>query len=234
MQIFEVEESKPYLFRVISAATLYPFRLYIEGHLIVTIEASDVHDIVKNVHTASTKLVVESFIIYLEERIDFTEHAVQEPSFYLLVAESLEVLDSSLDEYHAAEAILHYAKTPYISNPPKATPNTCTLSKPCITFNCPFLYYPQGANRICWNLDGDAYSKNPEIDFQEVFNVSQTLFFNFGFNGVLKSVTLVLSMDVGLFFQLNQYCTDLTTQLGDVIRQIVDMIPCANALFMKD
>ena len=114
---------------------------------------------------------------------------MQEPSSYLLVAESLEVLDSALDEYHAAEAILHYAKTPYISNPPKATPNTCTLSKPCITFNCPFLYYPQGANRI-W--------------------------------------------DVSLFFQLNQYCTDLTTLLGDVIRQIVDKIPCANALFMED
>ncbi|XP_078312878.1 uncharacterized protein LOC111102119 [Crassostrea virginica] len=185
LQIFEVEESKPYLFRVISAATLYPFRVYIEGHPVLTIEASDGHDIVNNVHTASTKLVVESFIIYPGERIDFTVHAVQEPGTYLLVAESLEVLDPSVDEYHAAEAILHYAKTPYISNPPKATPNTCTLSKPCITFNCPFLYYPQGANRICWNLDSDAYSKNPEIDFQEVYNVSQTLFFNFGFNGDL-------------------------------------------------
>ncbi|XP_078312879.1 uncharacterized protein LOC111102118 [Crassostrea virginica] len=185
LQIFEVEESKPYLFRVISAATLYPFRVYIEGHPTLTIEASDGHDIVNNVHTASTKLVVESFIIYPGERIDFTLQAVQEPSTYLLVAESLEVLDSSVDEYHAAEAILHYAKTPYISNPPKATPNICTSTKPCITLNCPFLYYPQGTNRICWNLHSEAHSKNPELDFREVYNVSKTLFFNFGFNGDL-------------------------------------------------
>lgn len=86
LQIFEVEESKPYLFRVINAATLYPFRVYIKGHPIVTIEASDGHGIVNNVHTASTKLVVESFIIYHGERIDFIVHAVQEPSSYLLVA----------------------------------------------------------------------------------------------------------------------------------------------------
>ena len=101
------------------------------------------------------------------------------------MAESLEVLDSSVDEYHAAEAILHYAKTPYIYNPPKATPNICTSTKPCITFNCPFLYYPQATNRICWNLHSEAHSKNPELDFREVYNVNKTLFFNFGFNGDL-------------------------------------------------
>ena len=139
LQIFEVEESKPYLFRVISAATPYPFRVYIEGHPLVTTEASDGHYIVNNLHTASTKLVVESFIVYPGERIHCTVHAVQEPGTYLLVAEGLEVLETSVDEYHAAEAILHYANTPYISNPPKAIPKTCTLSKLCITFNCPFL-----------------------------------------------------------------------------------------------
>ena len=134
LQIFEVEESKSYLYRVTSAATPYPFRVYIEGCPLVTIEASDGHYIANNLHTASTKLVVESFLVYPGERIDFTVQAEQEPGNYLLVAESLEVLETSVDEYHAAEAILHYAYPPYLSNPPKAIPNTCTPSKPCITF----------------------------------------------------------------------------------------------------
>ena len=80
LQVFGVEESKPYLFRVISTATLYPFRVYIEGHPSLTIEASDGHDIVNNGHTTSNKLFVESFIIYPGERIDFTLHADQEPN----------------------------------------------------------------------------------------------------------------------------------------------------------
>ena len=186
LQVFEIEESKPYLFRVINAATLYPFRVFIEGHPTLTIEASDGHDIVNDVHTASDKLDVESFIIYPGERFDFTLRAEQEPRSYLFVAETLEVLGSSVDEYHAAEAILHYANTPYIANPQKATSNRCSPSRPCITFNCPFLYYPLGTNRICWNFDKQAYGKDTESLFKEVYNVSKTLFFNFGFNGDLE------------------------------------------------
>ena len=91
-----------------------------------------------------------------------------------------------MDEYHAAEAILHYANTPNITNPQKASSNKCSPSRPCITFNCPFLYYPRGTNRVCWNFDKQAYSKDTEPLFKEVYNVSKTLFFNFGFNGDLK------------------------------------------------
>lgn len=49
-------------------------------------------------------------------------YASQKPGSYLIVAESLENMDSSVNEYHAAEAILYYAGTPVIRNPPKATP----------------------------------------------------------------------------------------------------------------
>mgnify|MGYP003686564855 FL=1 len=186
LQVFEIEESKPYLFRAITAATLYPFRVYIDGHPTLTMEASDGHDILNDVHTASTKLNVESFIIYPGERFDFTLYADQEPGSYLFVAETLEVLGSSVDEYHAAEAILHYANTPNITNTQKATSNKCSPSRPCITFNCPFLYYPRGTNRICWNFHEQAYSKDTGSLFKEVYNVSKTLFFNFGFNGDLE------------------------------------------------
>lgn len=190
LQRFEVEQSKNYLFRVISAATLYPFRVYIEGHRELTILASDGFDIVKNNLTENNELVVESFIIHPGERFDVLVNASREPGSYLLVAESLEKLDSSVDEYHAAEAILHYTGSPVINNPPKATPNSCTLSIPCDIFNCPFLYYPLGTNRNCLTFDYDTYSKEAEkSNFQEVLNVKETLYFNFGFPGNLVKNT---------------------------------------------
>lgn len=186
LQSFEVEQSKNYLFRVISAATLYPFRVYIEGHRELTILASDGYDIVKNNMTTNNELVVESFIIHPGERFDFLVNAAQSPGSYLIVAESLEDLDPSVDEYHAAEAILHYVGTPVISNPPKSTPNSCTLPMPCTTFNCPFLYYPLGTNRTCLTFDNETYSEETEkSNFREVLNVKETLYYNFGLPGDL-------------------------------------------------
>lgn len=181
LQVFEVEESKTYLFRVINVGTVYPFRVYVEGHQTLTIESSDGYEIINNVGTAGKKLVVESFIIHPGERFDFTVQANQEPGTYLLVAESLEALNSSIDEYHVAEAILHYAGTPVIKSPPKATPNICTPSKPCNTFNCPFKYYPLGTNRYCWTFDTDSYST--ESNYKDINIVSKTLYFNFGVLG---------------------------------------------------
>lgn len=186
LQNFDVEHSKNYLFRVISAATFYPFRAFIEGHRELTILASDGFDILKNNLTANSEIVVESFIIHPGERFDVLVNASQKPGSYLIVAESLENMDSSVNEYHAAEAILHYAGTPVIRNPPKATPNLCTLSAQCDIFNCPFLYYPLGTNRNCLTFDYDTYSQEEgESNFQEVLNVKETLYFNFGFPGDL-------------------------------------------------
>lgn len=94
--------------------------MYVEGHQTLTIESSDGYEIINNVGTAGKKLVVESFIINPGERFDFTVQANQEPGTYLLVAESLEALNSSIDEYHVAEAILHYAGTPVIKKSTKS------------------------------------------------------------------------------------------------------------------
>lgn len=180
LQVFEVEESKVYLFRVISAATLYPFRVYIDRHPHLTIKASDGNEIVKNIGTAVRDLVVQSFIIHPGERFDFSVQTNQEPGSYLLVAESLEILDPTKNEYHAAEAILHYSGTPIINNPPKAIPNICKPNR-CLTFNCPFRYYPLGTHRQCWTFDNETYSKETTPNYKEIYNVSKTLYFNFGF-----------------------------------------------------
>lgn len=183
LQVFEVKESQTYRFRVINAGTAYPFRVYIEGHQALTIESSDTYEIFNNGGTTGSKLVVESFIIHPGERFDFILHANQEPGTYLLVAESLEVLNPSVDEYHVAEAIVHYSGTPVMNNPPKATPNICTPSKPCNTFNCPFEYYPLGTHRNCWTFHNDSYSK--ESNYKNIINVDETLYFNFGIFGDL-------------------------------------------------
>ncbi|XP_061179028.1 uncharacterized protein LOC133187625 [Saccostrea echinata] len=181
LQVFEVDQMKTYRFRVISAATLYPFRVYIEGHPELTIRASDGFEIVEGVGKQSKDLVVESFIIHPGERFDFTVRTSKEPDTYLFVAESLEVLDPSLNEYHAAEAIIHYKGSPF-KYPSKATPITCSSQKPCYTFNCPYLYYPAESFRYCMNFD-DVYSNEPSSDSTEIQNVSETLFFNFAFPG---------------------------------------------------
>lgn len=57
---------------------------------------------------------------------------------------------------------------------------------PCITFNCPFLYYPLGTNRNCLTFDHETYSEETEkSNFREVLNVNETLYYNFGFPGDL-------------------------------------------------
>ncbi|CAG2247562.1 unnamed protein product [Mytilus edulis] len=77
LERFEVEENKDYRFRVISAATMYPFRVFVEGHRPIYILASDGFEI--------DKKEVESFIIH-PERIDFLLNADAKIGTYLLVA----------------------------------------------------------------------------------------------------------------------------------------------------
>ena len=47
-----------YRFRVVSAATLYPFRVYIHGHNELTIRASDGFEIVTGVKEDSMEITV--------------------------------------------------------------------------------------------------------------------------------------------------------------------------------
>lgn len=109
LETFEVENGQSYRFRVISAATLYPFRVYVQGHPELNITAADGFEIVRGTGSNSSELIVESFIIHPGERYDFTLSANKNPDTYLLVAESIEDLSSrNPREYHAAEAFIHY------------------------------------------------------------------------------------------------------------------------------
>ena len=139
VEVFEIEYSKTYRFRVVSAATLYPFRVYIQGHHVLTIRASDGFEIVTRVKEDSMEITVESFIIHPDERYDFTIIASNNPDTYLLVAESIEVLSKrNPPEYHAAEAIIQYkgAEPRYLKKDTNGQGH-CTRKTPCTTFNAP-------------------------------------------------------------------------------------------------
>ncbi|XP_062566058.1 uncharacterized protein LOC134228421 [Saccostrea cucullata] len=176
-----VEPNEHYRFRIISAATLYPFRVFVEGHPELNIIASDGYEIQRGFGSKSNNLIVESFIIHPGERFDFILKTDKNPRTYLLVAESIEVIPPNLNQYRAAEAIIQYKKSPFMY-PSKATYNPCSKENPCITFNCPFLYYPSETNRKCLSYD-DAFGNETTSNFDEVQNVDETLFFNFAFPG---------------------------------------------------
>lgn len=180
-----MEYSYSYRFRVIRAATLYPFRVYVQGHPQLNVRASDGFEIVQGNESGSKDLLVKSFIIHPGERYDFTLNANnRNQNTYLLVAESIEDLSSkNTPEYHAAEAIIQYKGTP-LTYPEKDSNDQshCTVQSPCVTFNCPYLFYPKSANRVCITFD-EAKSNESLSNFNEVLKVDETLFFNFAFPG---------------------------------------------------
>uniref|UniRef100_A0A8W8HU07 L-ascorbate oxidase n=1 Tax=Magallana gigas TaxID=29159 RepID=A0A8W8HU07_MAGGI len=184
LEMFEVEHGRSYRFRVISAATLYPFRVYVQGHHELNIRATDGFEIVRGTGSESRDLIVESFIIHPGERYDFTFLANQDPDIYLLVAESIEDLRTkNPPEYHAAEALIRYkgnAKT--TKDRDNNGQGHCTYNKPCMIFNCPYLYYPTSTNLKCLKFD-QANSNEYSSKFKEVVTADETLFFNFAFPG---------------------------------------------------
>ncbi|XP_062619135.1 uncharacterized protein LOC134280706 [Saccostrea cucullata] len=182
LEVFKVKPQQTYRFRVINAATLYPFRVFVQDHPELTVVASDGFEIVKGTGKDSQAIVVESFIIHPGERYDFFLYTGKAINSYLLVAESIEVIPVLYD-YHAAEAIIQYegSSTSYISFRAN-NQEYCTSMKPCITFNCPYKYYPSNLNRQCLTYD-EANSNEPNSTSDEVATVSETLFFNFAFPG---------------------------------------------------
>ncbi|XP_052701188.1 uncharacterized protein LOC128178184 [Crassostrea angulata] len=184
LETFEVQYSYSYRFRVISAATLYPFRVYVQGHRELNIRASDGFEIVRGTGNNSRDLIVESFIIHPGERYDFTVIANQNPGTYLLVAETIEDLSrKSPSEYHAAEAIIRYKGTSLTyPNKDSSKQSHCTYQTPCVTFNCPYLYYPRDNYRLCITFD-EANSNEHLSKYKEIQTVDETLFFNFAFPG---------------------------------------------------
>ncbi|XP_046357706.2 laccase-2-like [Haliotis rufescens] len=171
---FEVVANETYRFRVISAATLYPFRVYVAGHPI-TIIASDGRGL--------KPMPVDSFVIQTGERYDFYLETNQEIGDYMIVAESLEVNKTSM---HIAEAILSYVRDVNDSSNNALISNerTCSAIQPCLIFNCPYRYYPAGQYRNCTTYNY-ASGTEDDKDRDEILKAKQVkqFFLNFAFPG---------------------------------------------------
>ncbi|KAK3102208.1 hypothetical protein FSP39_009609 [Pinctada imbricata] len=172
LTVYNVERNKEYRFRVISAATLYPFRVFVQGHRTLKVIATDGFDV--------TPIEVESFVIQPGERFDFILLANNALGNYLLVAQTLE---TSISNYHAAEAVISYYQAPGIINPPKANGNICNSGDRCKVLNCPFRYFPSNTYRDCVLLDTLSLNDTKlSIDKLEDIEIEEK-FYNFAFPG---------------------------------------------------
>ena len=194
LNCFSVKQGNRYRFRLIGAQALYPFRFSIQGHTF-TVVATDgtLIDPIENVHY---------LIINTGERYDIlVDTTGKESKNYWIFAESLEDGPNSRNEIfynpihlHRAEAILHYTddeSSPMIEINEIANNMSiwsCSADAPCKAVNCPFSNYKDNLSISCTNVDADEF-KAYDVDFTHheipsaVFSPTETLFFNFGFDG---------------------------------------------------
>ncbi|XP_033760479.1 L-ascorbate oxidase-like [Pecten maximus] len=165
---FDVSRNKWYTFRVISAATLYPFLVYVTGHPKLTLTASD--------GFAIQEMVVDAFIIQPGERYDFKIFTNQSDGNYMLVARTLEK-----DQFHVAEAIIHYRNAAVNFNPDKPASLSCSTGIKCKIFNCPYLS-PVNGDEDCLTYN-DARTNDFNSKPEEVATIDYECFFNFAFPG---------------------------------------------------
>ena len=177
-----------YRFRIVGAQSLFAYRLSISDHKL-TVIALDGY-LVQPVD-------VDYIIIHSGERYDFALYpkSVAEAGTkkdYLIRAETLEVDVTRSVPYaslnHTAEAILHYGS---ISDQPsssmyygiaQAYNKNCIQTSTCTALNCPFKDYLPSYNIKCIMLN-DMKLLIPTPYDELPMQPSQSLFFNFGFQG---------------------------------------------------
>ncbi|XP_053377578.1 uncharacterized protein LOC128547895 [Mercenaria mercenaria] len=177
LERFHVQTGTLYRFRVIGAMTLYPMRVYIEGHTL-SLRSSDCFNL-KNTP-------VQSIIVHPGERYDF--HVTFQDSSakkqYLLIAETIEIRESH-GKYHAAEAIIEVDNAPGTVDlyPNNDKAEFCTIQSACKVFNCPYGYSGTSI-RSCLNYN-DVQNTDPLRDPSKVKGnkVDNEYFFNFAFPG---------------------------------------------------
>ncbi|XP_046570576.1 L-ascorbate oxidase-like [Haliotis rubra] len=172
---FVVKEGDTYRFRVINAATIYAFRVYIPGHSL-TIITTDGQDL--------QRIEVDSFVIQPGERIDFLLYASNpfNVTEYMITADTLEV---NLPVRHIAEAILQYDDE-NVNRSLSIPDHPCNPrgNFTCRVFNCPFKYFSRMPNLTCITLnDVNGYAIDPNRDEIITERYPKRLFLNFAFPG---------------------------------------------------
>ncbi|KAK3103109.1 hypothetical protein FSP39_016527 [Pinctada imbricata] len=173
LEVFNVVHGNQILFRVIGVGSQYPFRMSVDNHTI-TVIASDGHD--------TSRMEVESFIIYPGERFDIIINATEAISNYWIRAETLEV-----NKDIVGWAILRYDGATMTDPDSTSTKQSCTITNKCIVLNCPFSHYPEEQYTTCKSLNemkSSSHSHAPEF----VQGQSKEFFFNFGYNGIIDTI----------------------------------------------
>ena len=190
LSIFTVSPGQTYRFRLIGAQHLFAFMISIDGHKLSVIAKDGVF--VKPV-------VVDYLVIQPGERYDVLLETDASPDNdnFMIRAETLEASNEEpyfLSRENFAEAILHYD----VSSEPLSTEyydiimdslpvnSSCTVDDNCVVMNCPFKDFPPSHNLSCINVHQlELLTPRPAADNQSV--PDQTLFFNFGLDGIGRS-----------------------------------------------
>ena len=186
LTFFEVERGKRYRFRSVSAASMFSFRLSVQGHKL-TLLATD------GVPTKTNPSEVDFIIIHPAETYDFllTADATADPDgYYWMVGETLESLETLYESGinctigRRSYAIVKYSDASTMTTWPPAIDydphrnRACYSNSSCYALNCPFYSYPQGSGITCINVD--AYQLRRPIPIPDS-DVSDTVFLNFAF-----------------------------------------------------
>ena len=178
LEVFVMNQTGKYRFRIAHTGSEHSMRVSIDQHEL-TIVGSDDGEI--------EPINVESFWIFVAETIDFEIVADQPIDNYWMRIETIGSQqaanappDGILNE---GRAIVRY-DTVSIEEDPKTEPVKCTEEHPCVVFNCPFIFYPEGYNRTCIHMD-DARSVKNQEELNEEYALTEDpdeeLFINLNF-----------------------------------------------------
>lgn len=175
---FNVTRGRTYRFRMANVGAEYSFKISVDSH-ILSVVALDGHDI--------DSVDVDFIFIDPGESIDFEMTANHIEGLYWLRAESVhdyKVFQTFDGKVHDVKAIVVYEGMEFAD--PKSDPITCTATKKCIHFNCPFGSFPPSYNKVCVNID-DVTSKYSAEDMAKMYGVGEDddiheVFLNIGYN----------------------------------------------------
>ncbi|XP_062602417.1 uncharacterized protein LOC134264138 [Saccostrea cucullata] len=172
--VFRVNEYETsYRFRSINVGAFLPFRISIDGHTIRILGFNGY---------SIKSLPFDSFILYPGERIEFTVSRISsDVQNFWIRANTLEKVSNV-----EVRTILRYKKVDTVN--PNTSKKFCTLTDPCLVFNCPFKHDLEDRNTKCITAD-HVFSREPSI-FPKLINKRhfKEYFFNFGFSGKSTSV----------------------------------------------
>lgn len=169
---FKGHDNSSFLFRTIATGAVLPFRISIDGHKLMIIEANGY--IVKIINVDSVILNPGERIVFKTNRKDFRTN-----NFWIRA--------TTLDVNNSVEtrAILRYKENEV--EEPNTTQAICSLKESCKVFNCPFKLFPVKEYMEC--ITADKVDSLEPTELHKIPNKKQfkEYFLNFEFPGTSKA-----------------------------------------------